>query len=180
MATTVLLENYSCPPFSQAALLGRTDQINLLIMYGADVNARSLPRPPLGPPGLPALPTRSTTKSNQQGGQSNWGQQQLHRIVGSGRETPLHYAAMAGQCATAKRLLYWGADPTLTNDAGRTPVEEAQLKGNLEVIGIIRNFRGGAGANVRGFGGSEGSICKFRLIWENLCEIGFLAFISLG
>ncbi|KAL5107688.1 SH3 and multiple ankyrin repeat domain protein 3 [Taenia crassiceps] len=143
----------------QAALLGRTDQINLLIMYGADVNARSLPRPSLDPPGLPALPTRSTAKSTQHGGQSNWGQQQLHRIVGSGRETPLHYAAMAGQCATARRLLYWGADPTLTNDDGRTPIQEAQRNGNLEVIEIIRNFRGGAGVNVRGFGGSEGSIC---------------------
>ncbi|KAL5968534.1 SH3 and multiple ankyrin repeat domain protein 3, partial [Taenia solium] len=143
----------------QAALLGRTDQINLLIMYGADVNARSLPRPSLDPPGLPALPTRSTTKSNQQGGQSNLGQSQLHRIVGCGRETPLHYAAMAGQCATARRLLYWGADPTLTNDDGRTPAQEAQRNGKLEVVEIIRNFRGGAGANVRGFGGSEGSIC---------------------
>ncbi|CDS39377.1 SH3 and multiple ankyrin repeat domains protein [Echinococcus multilocularis] len=143
----------------QAALLGRTDQINLLIMYGADVNARSLPRPPLDPPGLPALPTRSTTKSSQQGGQSNRGQPQLHRIIGCGGETPLHYAAMAGQCATARRLLYWGADPALTNDDGHTPFQEAQLRGNHEVAEIINNFRVGAGANVKGIGGSEGSIC---------------------
>ena len=153
--------------FLQAALLGRTDHINLLIMYGADVNARSLPRPQLDPPGLPALPTRSTSKLSHQGSQINGLQSQAHRIIGCGRETPLHYAAIAGQSATARRLLYWGADPSLTNDDGRTPVKEAELRHNHEVAEIIRNFRGGAGASVREIGGSEGSICK----WHLSCEI---------
>ncbi|KAM7542539.1 hypothetical protein Aperf_G00000003945 [Anoplocephala perfoliata] len=142
----------------QAALLGRTDQINLLIMYGAEVNARSLPRSHLDPPGLPALPTRSTAKSNQSE-QSNGAQSQLHRLVGSGRETPLHFAAIAGQSATVRRLLYWGADRTLTNDEGRTPLEEAQLRGNHEVVDIIRRFRADAEGSAREIGGSESSIC---------------------
>nr|CDS27139.1 SH3 and multiple ankyrin repeat domains protein [Hymenolepis microstoma] len=143
----------------QAALLGRTEQINLLIMYGADVNTRSLPRPQLDPPGLPALPTRSTNKSSNQWSQTSEAQTQLHRIIGCGRETPLHFAAITGQCATARRLLYWGADRTLKNDEGRTPMEEALKRGNTEVAEIIRNFRGDAGGSVREIGGSENSVC---------------------
>ncbi|VDD74981.1 unnamed protein product [Mesocestoides corti] len=142
----------------EAALLGRTDQINLLIMYGADVNARSHSRPEMDPPGRPALPRR-TTKSQNSGTQSSATQLRLNQILGCGRETPLHYAAIAGQCATARRLLYWGADPTLTNDKGRTPVEEARLHGNHEVAEIIRNFRAGTGGGGKNFGASEGSIC---------------------
>lgn len=129
-------------------------------MYGADVNARSLPRLQLDPPGLPALPTRSTNKSNQWE-QPNGAQSQLHRLVGSGRETPLHFAAITGQSATVRRLLYWGADRTLINDDGRTPLEEAQLRGNHEVVDIIRRFRVDAEGSVREIGGSESSICKY-------------------
>ncbi len=141
----------------QAALLGRTDQLNLLIMYGADVNARSLSRPPLDPPGLPALPTRST-----KGRSSAAVQSQLPKIVGSGRETPLHYAAIAGQCATARRLLYWGADPTLTNDDGRTPESEAKFWGNKEVEEIIRKFRSG---NVSDASAAERRNCKSPFLY---------------
>lgn len=128
-------------------------------MYGADVNARSLSRPSLDPPGPPALPTRTPA------GRSNVvAQSQLRKIIGCGRETPLHYAAIAGQCATARRLLYWGADPTLTNDDGNTPEKEARSRGNKEVADVIKNFRGGVGCNEPG--GSDSNCCKFTS-WDS-------------
>lgn len=128
---------YQCKlSYFQAALLNRLDQINLLIMYGADVNALALARPRPSSPSLPALPKRTSKLTSQ----SQVGLQ--HRIVGSGGETPLHFAAIAGQMEAARRLLEWGADPQITNEHGHTPMEEALCNNHHDIAHMIRNFRG--------------------------------------
>ncbi|BHF70053.1 hypothetical protein SprV_0301310200 [Sparganum proliferum] len=114
----------------QAAILGRTEQLNLLIMYGADVNVRSSPgRQSSNRPALPVRTAKSPTR------------QQRVEFARAG-QTPLHFAAIYGQSSAAVRLLAWGADPTIKNDEGRTPLEEARYHGNNSTAEAIRTFRG--------------------------------------
>uniref|UniRef100_A0A0X3Q122 PDZ domain-containing protein n=2 Tax=Schistocephalus solidus TaxID=70667 RepID=A0A0X3Q122_SCHSO len=114
----------------QAAILGRIEQLNLLIMYGADVNVRSSPgRQSSNRPALPVRTAKSPTR------------QQRVEFARAG-QTPLHFAAIYGQSSAAVRLLAWGADPTIKNDEGRTPLEEARYHGNNSTAEAIRTFRG--------------------------------------
>lgn len=106
----------------QAARLNRVEHINLLLMYGADVNSRCnrLSRPTTS--GLHV--TRKSTGNFTPG------------------DTPLHVAACAGQRAAVMRLLSWGADPTLVNTANQTAIQVAQSNGNSDLAEVIRLFRG--------------------------------------
>ncbi|KAF8568647.1 hypothetical protein P879_02331 [Paragonimus westermani] len=105
----------------QASRLNRIKQINLLIMYGAEVNSRCAPtRRPLAA-GSPA---------------------QMGSLAVAG-DTPLHTAAAAGQREAVMRLLSWGADPSLLNTNNQTAVQVAQSYGHLELAESIRLFRGG-------------------------------------
>ncbi|VDL91525.1 unnamed protein product [Schistocephalus solidus] len=123
----------------QAAILGRIEQLNLLIMYGADVNVRSSPgRQSSNRPALPVRTAKSPTR------------QQRVEFARAG-QTPLHFAAIYGQSSAAVRLLAWGADPTIKNDEGRTPLEEARYHGNNSTAEAIRTFRGD---------GSQRSSCR--------------------
>lgn len=52
-------------------------------------------------------------------------------------DTPLHYAAAWGRRAAARILLRGGADPTLRNDAGKTPMDEAIFFGHEEIWSLM-------------------------------------------
>ncbi|TNN20360.1 SH3 and multiple ankyrin repeat-containing protein isoform 3 [Schistosoma japonicum] len=103
----------------QATRLNRVEQINLLLMYGADVNARCK-RP------------KQLIKNNP-----NFS---IHPQSIEG-DTPLHVAANFNQRAAVLRLLSWGADPTLVNAENMTPIQVAQNSGNLELAELIKLFR---------------------------------------
>ncbi|KAF6779309.1 hypothetical protein AHF37_01076 [Paragonimus kellicotti] len=105
----------------QASRLNRIKQINLLIMYGAEVNSRCTPTQRPSTAGSPA---------------------QMGSLAVAG-DTPLHTAAAAGQREAVMRLLSWGADPSLLNTDNQTAVHVAQSHGQLELAECIRLFRGG-------------------------------------
>ncbi|KAA3680128.1 SH3 and multiple ankyrin repeat domains protein [Paragonimus westermani] len=105
----------------QASRLNRIKQINLLIMYGAEVNSR-------------CAPTRRPTVAGSPA-QMGW--------LAVAGDTPLHTAAAAGQREAVMRLLSWGADPSLLNTNNQTAVQVAQSYGHLELAECIRLFRGG-------------------------------------
>ncbi|KAF5403108.1 hypothetical protein PHET_03660 [Paragonimus heterotremus] len=105
----------------QASRLNRIKQINLLIMYGAEVNSRCTP----------------TQRPRAAGSPDNIGS------LAVAGDTPLHTAAAAGQREAVMRLLSWGADPSLLNTDNQTAVQVAQSHGHLELAECIRLFRGG-------------------------------------
>ncbi|KAG5444376.1 Protein shank [Clonorchis sinensis] len=104
----------------QAARLNRVEQINLLIMYGADVNSRCVP--PNGT--IACLPPNKFCP------------------MATTNDTPLHVAAAAGQRNAVMRLLSWGADPTLINVSNQTAIQVAQSCDHMELADAIRFFRG--------------------------------------
>ncbi|CAL8089523.1 unnamed protein product [Calicophoron daubneyi] len=108
----------------QAARLNRVDQINLLIMYGADVNSRI------------HRPTTTTTTANCDPSLSPVNTQHVDG------DTPLHVAASTNQRASVMRLLSWGADPILTNSKNLTAIQLALECGHTELAETIRLFRG--------------------------------------
>ena len=60
------------------------------------------------------------------------------------RWTALHYAAIEGRLAIAKRLLEGGADPTLGNNVGMTALDYARREGKRaksEVVALLSEPR---------------------------------------
>jgi len=53
--------------------------------------------------------------------------------------TALHLAAFQGDSDLVEYLLRKGADSTLTNNSGNTPLMLAEHKGNSEVYGLLKN-----------------------------------------
>ena len=56
-----------------------------------------------------------------------------------GRNTPLHFAARGKDRELVEMLLAKGADPTVKNKAGLTPLDEALKAGNTEISDLLRN-----------------------------------------
>jgi ankyrin repeat protein len=52
--------------------------------------------------------------------------------------SPLHHAAEAGSPDAARALIGRGADPGLTNLAGRAPIQTARANGHNELVEILR------------------------------------------
>jgi molybdopterin converting factor small subunit len=55
--------------------------------------------------------------------------------------TPLHWASYNGHESTVSFLLENGADPTITNNDGKTPVQVAQEKNNQKCVAAIEQFQ---------------------------------------
>lgn len=55
-------------------------------------------------------------------------------------DTALHYAAAWGRRRAAEMLLEDGADPTVTNDAGQTPMDDALLHGYDDILDMMKGF----------------------------------------
>jgi ankyrin repeat protein len=55
--------------------------------------------------------------------------------------TALHFAAIFGHPAIAKRLLEGGADPTLRDNTGDTALDDARKKGKSEVVALLSEPR---------------------------------------
>jgi ankyrin repeat protein len=54
-----------------------------------------------------------------------------------GGYTPLHQAAQYGQAPMIRLLLTYGADPSLTMNAGRTPADLARAQGHQEAVPLL-------------------------------------------
>jgi len=53
----------------------------------------------------------------------------------------LHWAALYGYLAIAKRLLEGGADPTLRDEDGKTALDIARERGYSEVVALLSEPR---------------------------------------
>ena len=62
----------------------------------------------------------------------------------SSEETPLHLAARLGKNQLVKKLLHKGAGTQFKNNNGRTPVEEALIKGHNSVVLLLLDHDNGA------------------------------------
>gem|GEM_PF-7115843 len=51
---------------------------------------------------------------------------------------PLEYWAMRGESDVAKMMLSLGADPNTVSTTGTTPLADAELQGDLEVVRALR------------------------------------------
>ena len=70
--------------------------------------------------------------------------------------TALHWAALNGHLESVKKLLEYGADPTITNQKGHDAVYEAELNDKKDVVEWVLK-EGGEGLE-EGFGGdAEGA-----------------------
>ena len=67
--------------------------------------------------------------------------------------TALHWAALNGHLGSVKKLLEYGADPTITNHKGHDAVYEAELNDKKEVVEWVLK-EGGEGLE-EGFGGDS-------------------------
>lgn len=52
--------------------------------------------------------------------------------------TPLHYAASRGHSEIAQELLQSGADPTITNEFGQTPLDLAVPMKRGNVVNLLQ------------------------------------------
>ena len=56
-------------------------------------------------------------------------------------DTALHMACSLGHAETIKHLLKAGADPSMVNDQGRTPLDEAKEEGHEDYIQLLIEVR---------------------------------------
>jgi ankyrin repeat protein len=117
-----------------ASMAGDTLAVGQALADGADVNALDTRRNPNGRRAL------------------NWAAWYNHvpvieQLLAVGAEidgvnntgfSPLHHAAEAGSPDAARALIARGADPSLTNFAGRAPIQTARAKGHDELVEILR------------------------------------------
>jgi ankyrin repeat protein len=61
--------------------------------------------------------------------------------VGDIGNTPLHSAALMGKVEAAKKLLEFGANPTLKNELGQCADEMADLGGFHKLVEVLRTFK---------------------------------------
>jgi len=67
----------------------------------------------------------------------NMNPDQLNAINMEG-STALHYAALAGKLQNVKMLLKWGAKIDIANQAGNTPLRDAQVQGCAEIVDVFK------------------------------------------
>ena len=114
-----------------AAFFGRAEAARLLVVHGADVDAR-------GTGWMTGTPLHSAASGKHT------------EVVGvlleagadpdvrqSGGWTPLHSAAHNGDAASVRLLLDAGADPAVTNDEGTSALEMAQASGDDATVAAI-------------------------------------------
>ena len=57
------------------------------------------------------------------------------------KNTPLHWAASFGNAITVQLLLeQFGADPNVTNSQGMTPLHDAVLRKDIEIVKVLIKF----------------------------------------
>ncbi|KAG1812542.1 uncharacterized protein BJ212DRAFT_456393 [Suillus subaureus] len=101
-------------PLHAACAGGNDLVVNLLIKYGADVNA-------------PRLPRRYSDRSRDSAAP----------IVGTSGATPLHFAAANGHASIVRTLLIHGAHPNRPDKHGITPEIIARQNGWIECADIL-------------------------------------------
>lgn len=120
-----------------ASMTGDTAGVAQALRDGADVNALDVRRNPNGRRAL------------------NWAAWHNHvpvieLLLAAGAEidgvnntgfSALHHAAEAGSPDAARALIVHGADPGLTNFAGRAPIETALGNGHDQLVEILRKAR---------------------------------------
>lgn len=68
----------------------------------------------------------------------------------SGR-TPLHWAALKGYAAIVELLLCYGAEPSLRDELGRTPLDWALVRGQPAIAQTLRDFSAARNAHIAPF-----------------------------
>jgi ankyrin repeat protein len=133
--TPELVHSYSADGWTylhRAAQFGRTDIAELLLRYGADVNARAHN-------GLANTPVLCAVI----GQHSDMVKLLLTRgaditLPNGAGSTSLHKAAINGDCSMMRLLLAHGAHVDARNTGGQTPLVHAQFLGHVEAVAMLQ------------------------------------------
>lgn len=160
-------------PLHEAAAHGRIEIAELLLDYGANINARTASgltplheavfsnhvemvrfflargaRVNFAPAGETTLLHGAVMKGYQESANLLLEHgADVNARARSGR-TPLHWAALKGYAAIVDLLLGYGAEPSLRDELGRTPLDWALVRGQQAIAQALRDFSTARNAHI--------------------------------
>ncbi len=125
-------------PLHRAVELSNSNMVVLLLGAGADANARD-------GAGITPLLEASRTGNLPVAKILIDGGADVNAIGGRHNDSALHVAAFNGRAELVELLVLRGADPTMENMLGRTPIQEAEQMKRTNVIAVFSHQQRKAG-----------------------------------
>lgn len=125
-----LKKSYQPGDLAKAAYNGDTEKIKAYLKIGINVNERDKP-------GGTALHAAMFQKNIEVTNLLIQHKADVNIQGLSNHFTPLHDAVWANNLPAAEALLKAGADPTIKNNKGQTPLEKAKIEGRIDMIKLL-------------------------------------------
>ena len=125
-----LKKNYQPGDLAKAAYNGDTEKVKAYLKIGINVNERDKP-------GGTALHAAMFQKNIEVTNLLIQHKADVNIQGLSNHFTPLHDAVWANNLPAAEALLKAGADPTIKNNKGQTPLEKAKIEGRIDMIKLL-------------------------------------------
>ena len=126
----VLKKSYQPGDLAKAAYNGDTKKVKAYLKIGINVNERDKP-------GGTALHAAMFQKNIEVTNLLIQHKADVNIQGLSNHFTPLHDAVWANNLPAAEALLKAGADPTIKNNKGQTPLEKAKIEGRIDMIKLL-------------------------------------------